>query len=685
MKPTVSPVNSPGARKKFLAVLLVLQWIATVHAENLYVTPAGAGSRSGANWSNAFAGFGGVVWGGGAGQLGAGDTLWVAGGAYSSQLQLKGSGTAGNLINIKRARSTNSECSSAVGWLASYDSQVVINATDGIMISSSLTNGPGRYTVVDGQVKDGIRVNFPDVSGGRGILIEGYGSFNSTFRNIGSYGPATNVLGLHPAGFVNDVRCLVIRTYNVSPTTPFPADLVFEYDTFAGSCAMAFFCYVSRVTVQNSEIHTIETINSDVHANLIYVMRSDNCTIRNNNFHDNAAGVGIFFTDFGSSGVQSSNFFIYGNIFRDTNMTSERFIEVRDTAAGTGPLFIYNNTFVHGYGGVNINAPLNPNAESYIRNNLFVNIAPSVAVSVPGGADYVTVSDNIITNSYAMFVNPGSTNVLPSPYAWQWVRDLHLKTGSIPVNAGANLGSPYNVDIDGKTRGADGAWDIGAYEAQSGATAAAPSAVVSPAQLVFGAVAVGATSNLAFTVQNAGGGTLSGTASVAAPFSIVSGGSYNLAGGQTQVVTVAYSPVTAGGSTQTVTFTGGTGPVTRTVSGSAYNLPAISVTPSTRNFGSILTGTTTDQTFTVQNTGGGTLSGSASVAAPFSIVSGGTYNLGAGLSQVVTVRYSPTAAGTVTQGVSFTGGSGASASAIGSATDPVPPPPPTGLRVIPPQ
>ncbi len=205
------------------------------------------------------------------------------------------------------------------------------------LISSSLTNGPGRYTVIDGQVKDGIRVNFPDVSGGRGILIEGYGSFNSTFRNIGSYGPAVNVLGLRPLGFVNDVRCLVIRTYNVSPTTPFPADLVFDNDTFAGSCAMAFFCYVSRVTVQNSDIHTIETINSDVHANLIYVMRSDNCTIRNNNFHDNAAGVGIFFTDFGSSGVQSSNFFIYGNIFRDTNMSSERFIEVRDTGCGMTP------------------------------------------------------------------------------------------------------------------------------------------------------------------------------------------------------------------------------------------------------------------------------------------------------------------------------------------------------------
>ena len=56
-------------------------------------------------------------------------------------------------------------------------------------------------------------------------------------------------------------------------------------------------------------------------------------------------------------------------------------------------------------------------------------------------------------------------------------------------------------------------------------------------------------------------------------------------------------------------------------------------------------GATADRTFTVQNTGGGTLSGNANVSAPFSVVSGGSYNLVANQSTIVTVRYSPTAAG----------------------------------------
>jgi len=71
-------------------------------------------------------------------------------------------------------------------------------------------------------------------------------------------------------------------------------------------------------------------------------------------------------------------------------------------------------------------------------------------------------------------------------------------------------------------------------------------------------------------------------------------------------------------------------------------------------------GQSSDQTFTVTNSGGGTLTGSVSVPAPFSIVSGGTLNVGAGQSQPVTVRFSPTSSrpssGTVA--ISSNGGSG---------------------------
>jgi hypothetical protein len=49
-------------------------------------------------------------------------------------------------------------------------------------------------------------------------------------------------------------------------------------------------------------------------------------------------------------------------------------------------------------------------------------------------------------------------------------------------------------------------------------------------------------------------------------------------------------------------------------------------------------------------------------------VAGGVYSLGAGESQILTVRYMPTAVGTNNQTVTFTGGTGAAVSVAGIAT-----------------
>jgi len=345
--------------------------------ENLYVTPTGAGALNGSDWNNAFAGFAGVTWGSGTGQLGAGDTLWIAGGTYTGQLLLNGSGTAGNVINIKRARATNSECTSAAGWSAAYDAQVIINnSAGGICIYSSTQppNGPGRFITIDGQVTDGIRCNFQNVSAARGISIDGWGSFNTTFRNIGAYGPSTNAITGYPWSY--DCRCLYVGTYSGGDTTPYPADLTFDHCTFAGATAFAYYVHVANVTVQYCNIHTIENTsgNQTIHQNLIYVMSSHDCTFRYNTVHDCEAVTGMFFTDYGSSGTVSSNFWIYGNVFRDDYLAWDRFINVRNTATNTGPLYICNNTFVHGFGGVMLDAPGNPNGITVIANNLFVDI-----------------------------------------------------------------------------------------------------------------------------------------------------------------------------------------------------------------------------------------------------------------------------------------------------------------------
>ena len=69
------------------------------------------------------------------------------------------------------------------------------------------------------------------------------------------------------------------------------------------------------------------------------------------------------------------------------------------------------------------------------------------------------------------------------------------------------------------------------------------------------------------------------------------------------------------------------------------------------------------------------LTGSASTSLPFSIVSGGSYNLGAGASQTVIVGFQPTAVAIVTGNVNFTySGGTVSRGLTGTGTNPVPVP-----------
>lgn len=91
-------------------------------------------------------------------------------------------------------------------------------------------------------------------------------------------------------------------------------------------------------------------------------------------------------------------------------------------------------------------------------------------------------------------------------------------------------------------------------------------------------------------------------------------------------------------------------------SATAVARPAFAVSPAgSVNFGSVGVGSFIEKTFTVSNTAGGTITGAAAVASPFSIVSGSPFTLsGAGATQAVRVRFTPTTATTVSATVSFT-------------------------------
>lgn len=97
------------------------------------------------------------------------------------------------------------------------------------------------------------------------------------------------------------------------------------------------------------------------------------------------------------------------------------------------------------------------------------------------------------------------------------------------------------------------------------------------------------------------------------------------------------------------------------------------------NFGSVGVGSFAEQTFTVSNSGGGTVTGAAAVAAPFSIVSGSPFTLsGAGATQAVRVRFTPTTSTTASATVSFTANGDTisgivTATGTGSAADTIAP------------
>lgn len=183
---------------------------------------------------------------------------------------------------------------------------------------------------------------------------------------------------------------------------------------------------------------------------------------------------------------------------------------------------------------------------------------------------------------------------------------------------------------------------------------------VSPGNLGFGPVIVGQTNTQSFQVVNDAGQPLDGTAATVSPFSISGGSPYNLAPGQTGMVTVAFSPTSSINYSNIVIFSSnGTNTIT-SVTGSGLAPPQLSVSPASLDFGVIAVGSNSQATFVVTNLGAAGLSnGVASVnGGPFSVMSGTPFSLPGNGSTNLVVVFSPGAVGSFTNVVSFTTSNG---------------------------
>ncbi|MFH1314035.1 MAG: choice-of-anchor D domain-containing protein [Candidatus Eisenbacteria bacterium] len=178
-----------------------------------------------------------------------------------------------------------------------------------------------------------------------------------------------------------------------------------------------------------------------------------------------------------------------------------------------------------------------------------------------------------------------------------------------------------------------------------------PVCMLAPTSLDFGTVFIGEFSDHTFAIRNLGGSALAGEVTEAcAPYSIESGaGPYNLEPDDSVVVTVRFAPTVPGEYPCSVAA--GVDCPAVLCTGIGEPLPLCLVTPAMLDFGTVTLGEPpVDTSFVILNAGGGTLTGHvAETCGHYSILAGaGPYNLGAGETVTVTVRFEPQSAGTHT-------------------------------------
>ena len=394
----------------------------TSFSADWYVRTSAAGSNTGKDWSNAWS-LSGIAWA----SVQPGDTIWLAGGSYSS-LNIGKSGAAGKQIYIKRVTSANATPVAAAGWSSAFDSQVTF---------SSGVSVPARsYVTVDGNAPYGIKI--PVGNGGIGVTIASTSSSPCNtveLKNLDIVGPGFRVTTAETNGIrASEGGDPPIYNLLVSRCRIQGMDTMVKADNWNNSVIE----YTSFLNCSSGDM-------AAVHPDTIYFYPCTNVTVRYCRF-ENVDSESIFF-DYGGS----TQIYFYGNVMIQGSGSTSSAIELKQGYTW-GTFFLYNNVFVGWTKGVVYRA--NAAAGSMTKNNIFWNCPNSTAGATSDYNGYSGVSavgTHSITNTADPFVSGGTG-------------DYHLKAGSWPINAGTSLGSPFDLDPDGKTRGSDGAWDLGAYE-----------------------------------------------------------------------------------------------------------------------------------------------------------------------------------------------------------------------------
>ena len=399
-----------------------------------FVDKNASGDNNGTSWTNAWESFSAINWG----SLEPDDTLYISGGTdstvYNETLNISASGTSGHQLVVTKGLSTG------------HNGKVVIEG--------DLTRDNCIKFSVEG---DYVTLSYLNAQNSLSAVIEA----NSGWA--GSYGNYTFKTDHHIGIRIEHCNLYLTDGYGISLKGVDSYTGYHNYiHTVENTAAQTdgYWVQACSNTVIDGDSIIIRNTNTTPHCDGIQMNQDTSSTIKN---------CYIEHTDSKTSNSQCiyltegfGNAVIYNNV---TNMgtAASNAISVRQLTIGDyTSITIYSNTV---YG----------NSSNILSHGIWVteftgvpliknNILACFGVAGAGivSSDYSGTDYNL---QYNLLATRG-TNILTSDplFTDRNAKDFTLQGGSPAIDAGATLGSPYNVDRLGITRPIGTAYDIGTYE-----------------------------------------------------------------------------------------------------------------------------------------------------------------------------------------------------------------------------
>jgi len=359
-----------------------------------------------------------------------------------------------------------------------------------------------------------------------------------------------------------------------------------------------------------------------------------------------------------------------GAVLSVTGSFGDTFVIGRDSGSGTviqnGGTFTFNPAnnkvmLVCATGDTRTQA-------AYDMNGGLLNMSGNT-LTVGWGATLVT---GVMNQVSGVITNLGSL-VMPQTSGANGLGIYTLSGGSVYIGAGGITttggASEYAINLGGGTVGAYHSWASSLNMTLTGSNGPVTFNPAGNTITLSGALSgsggltkigsgtldlSGANSYSGDTTVNAGTLELDVAGSSPGALHLASGTVLNLNFAGTNTVTGLYTNNIA---LPTGTYNAGNLPGFITGSGVLKSIPAWAVSPASYNFGSVITGTLAQVTFTLTNGSGITVNGTASVStAAYSIISGSPFSVAAGSTATVTAQFAPTTGSIYNDTVQFTSG-----------------------------